>query len=282
MNPMARRYTLQPTRPDHPVKQRPFYREIRADVAAVENILISDLDAIERLVRRGGPPQPPPVPGASVDMLPLLQQVRDQGDQGSCFAFAGTACQALTDGLTSGSASQTVYAPADLSWNTRVLMGTTDQDSGGNLGDALLAMEQTGTCVEADMPYNPSVYATAPSSDAQANAATHKWSGRGYPIDVSDAANITNALADGYPVLLGFSVWTGFEHTGRDGVVPAPDGSNLGGHAQLFFAAPGAPAGTWGDQNSWGDGWGISGRCWFPQSGLSTIIEAYAMVSVSS
>jgi hypothetical protein len=215
-------------------------------------------------------------------MLPLLQPVRDQRQQGSCFAFAGTACQAGADALsaTPPAASTRVYAPADLSWNTRVIMGTTDQDSGGDLGDAVLAIE-SGTCLEQFMPYDPAVFATPPSADANANAAVNGFKGKFYPIDLSDPSHIDKALADGCLVYFGFSVWQGFENTGRDGVVPAPDGTDLGGHAQLFFSTPGAPAGTWPGQNSWGPDWGLAGREWFPKSAISTLMEAYACVTVS-
>jgi hypothetical protein len=286
-----RKYSLKPTRNDHPIKQRPFYSEIRDELNELETVALKDLVEIENRVldRRPNAPTPspdptpaPPATATSVDMLPLLQPVRDQGQQGSCFAFAGTAGQALCDALgsTPPAVSGNEYAPADLSWNTRKIMGTTDQDSGGNLGDACQAME-AGTCLESFMPYNQEVFATAPSSAAAADSVKHPFKGRFYPIDMSTEGALDQALADGCPVYIGFWVWQGFENTGSDGVVPPPDGSNLGGHAQLFFFTPSAPAGTWGDQNSWSSSWGLNGRCWFPKVGLSTIMDAFVMVPVS-
>lgn len=293
---MSRKYTLKPTPSDHPVKQRPFLHEIRDDLAELEEVLVEDLRRIEdaalgRRALTGGPePTHPPVPGTPpqpVDMLPVLQDVRDQGEQGSCFAFAGTAAQALCEGLALSPPARvpTVYAPADLSWNTRVLMGTSDQDSGGNLGDAIVAQENPGTCEESFMPYDPAVFDQAPSADAVVNGNKHEVKFKAYPVDLSDPANIDAALADGYPVYLGFGVWRGFEEgTGSDGMVPPPDGTQLGGHAQLFFSTP-VPASVrypaWPAQNSWGQGWGLNGREWFPKSGISTIWEAYALVPVS-
>jgi hypothetical protein len=290
-----RKYSLQPTRPDHPVKLRPFLHEIREELTKFAAPLLSDLTTIENLVlhRRSDPtpnptPEPtPPTPAPTpapplVDMLPLLQAVRDQGTQGSCFAFAGTAIQALGEGVSANPPGviQNVYAPADLSWNTRVLMGTQDQDSGGNLGDAIQSME-SGTCIEPLMPYNQDVFATPPDTAAVSDSTNHPLKGKFYPIDISDPKNIDDALADGRPVYLGFSVWQGFESTGSDGIVPPPDGTDLGGHAQVFFSTTVVPDGTWPAQNSWGVGWGLAGREWFPKSGFSTLIEAYALVSTS-
>lgn len=299
---MSRKYLLKPTPSDHPVKQRPFLHEIRDELNALETVGMEALKAIEAaaLGRRKNvepptPPTPAPDPGpapnpepqaAPLDMLPVLQDVRDQGDQGSCFAFAGTAAQAACEGmaLTPPARIPTVYAPADLSWNTRFLMGTTGQDSGGDLGDAILAQENPGTCEEKFMPYDPAVFATPPNSDALANGNTHKATFKAYPVDVSSAANIDQALADGYIIYFGFGVWNGFESTASDGTMSAPDGSNVGGHAQLLFYTQvpltvGYPA--WPGQNSWGLGWGLAGREWFRKDALSTIWEAYALVPVA-
>jgi hypothetical protein len=295
---MARKYLLQPTRADHPVKLRPFYHEVAEELAKLETVTLNDLAIVDSFVldrrHQVSPPAPTPVPPSPapapaskpVDMLPLLQPPGDQGQQGSCSAFAGTHAQNLCEALAGAppalGPSSTTYSEACLYWNTRALMGTTDQDSGGNLGDAIQAQEQNGTCISSLDGYNDAVFNQAPDAAAVADEANHKAKFHAYPIDTSNPANITKALEDGNPVYLGFYVWQGFENTGSDGIVPPPDGTNLGGHAQLFFFTPSAPAGTWGDQNSWGDGWGLGGRCWFPQAAVSTIMEAYALVPVAS
>lgn len=294
---MAHKYLLHKTRADHPILQRPFYHEIAEELAKLQAPVLADLAALEKLVldrRHTAPtptpdPQPAPTPSpaaAPVDMLPLLQPTGDQKDQGSCFAFAGTHGQNLCEALAvaSPAPSLVTYSEACLSWNTRVLMGTSDQDSGGNLGDAIQAQEQTGTCLSALMPYNSEIFNVPPDATATADEANHKAKFKAYPIDVSDPANIDKALADGNPVYLGFWVWQGFESTGSDGVVPAFDGTNLGGHAQLFFWTDISKLGwtdAWPDQNSWGAGWGLNGRCGFPRSAASTIMEAFALVPVA-
>lgn len=302
---MAHKYKLQLSRADHPVRLRPFLHEMRDDLAKLEAPILADLEKIEAMVldRRHRaptpvppdptptpPPQPPapaPSPTAAVDMLPLLQDTGDQGQQGSCFSFAGTHAQNLCEALAPATPapSPVTYSEACLSWNTRVRMGTSDQDSGGNLCDAIQVQEQVGTSLSALMPYNDEVFNVAPDAAAVADEANHKAKFKAYPVDLSDPANIDKALADGYPVYLGFWVWQGFENTGTDGIVPPPDGSNLGGHAQLFFATDISKLGwtdAWPDQNSWGAGWGLNGRCGFPRSAASTIMEAYALVPVAA
>ena len=60
---MSHKYTLKPTRPDHPVKLRPFYKEIRDDLLAFAAPLLSDLENIEKLVlHRRANPAPAPTP----------------------------------------------------------------------------------------------------------------------------------------------------------------------------------------------------------------------------
>lgn len=285
---MTRAYKLKPTRPDHPVKQRPFLHELLTELQHLEDVGVKDLEAIEHLVKRRGPAPAPSVkasePAAAVDMSKLIQDAEDQGEQGACFAFAGTHAQNLCDALalTAPAPSLVKYAPACLSWNTRVLMGTTDQDSGGNLGDAIQAQEQVGTCVESLMPYSDQVFNVPPSPAAVGDEATHKATFRAYPLDLSDPQAIPKALSAGYPVYFGFWVWRGFENTGSDGLVPAFDGTNLGGHAQLAFYDPGAPSGTFGDQNSWATSWGKNGNCYFPLAAAQTVMEAYGLVPVSA
>lgn len=295
---MSRAYKLQKTPENHVTKLRPTYSEIREDLAQLETVALTDLKKLEEAAfgRRTTPVPPdpapapktepplPPAPVTPIDMQPLLQPTEDQGQQGSCFAFAGTHAQNLCEGLAKNppSPSTPTYSPACLSWNTRVMMGTSDQDSGGNLGDAILAQEQTGTCGEALMPYNQDVFNVPPDAAAVADEATHKATFKAYPLDMSSPANLDQALADGYPVYLGFWVWQGFENTGPDGICPPPDGTNLGGHAQLFFYTENfKPLDTWADQNSWGEMWGLNGRCWFPRTGFSTIMDAYVLVPVS-
>ncbi len=280
---MSHKYTLQPTRADHPIKQRLEYTTIRQSINALEEVGLEALAKIEALLHPLPPDPVPPAPGTPIEMLPLLQDTEDQGQQGSCFAFGGTHAQNLCEGIQGKAQSPVTYSPACLSWNTRALMGTTDQDSGGNLGDAIQSQEQTGTCLSSLMPYNQDVFNVPPDAAAVADEANHKAKFKAYPLDISKWENITTALADGCPVYFGFFVWQGFEDGAKsDGTVPPPDGTNLGGHANLLFFTSTAPAGTAGDQNSWGKTWGLNGRCWFPSSAIGTLMEAYALVPLDA
>ena len=286
---MSRAYKLVPTPDDHSIFDRPFFHEIAEELAKFEAPLLKDLEAIEEFLRRKkhepAPPPPAPGPGPApsepVDMLPLLQDTEDQGQQGSCFAFAGTHAQNLCEALVLGAPQPVKYSPACLSWNTRSIMGTTNQDSGGNLGDAITAQEQVGTCIEDVMPYNQYVFDVPPDTEAITNEALHRAGFKAYPLDFSKPENIDSALAAGYPIFFGFYVWGGFEKTASDGTMSMPDGSNLGGHAQLAYYTPvpaSVPYPAWPAQNSWDKTFGLLGREWFPKEAISTIMDGFVLV----
>lgn len=258
---------------------RPFYSQMREELLALENIAIADFERIEQAILGGRSRTPlPPAPIAPLDTSGYVPDALDQGDEGDCAAFAFCAGKTTCEGIGQGSRSTNAYAQQFAYWVCRMLMGTTDQDSGSNLGDMLLGAEQSGTALANVDPYVAGEFATPPSAAAFADAKDRLFSGKAYPL-ILDIAHISLALADGYPVLFGFGVWQGFESgTDSSGAVPDPDGTNLGGHANLLYFDPAAPSRTWADLNSWGQGWGRQGKCWWPQSGLPTIMEAYALV----
>jgi C1A family cysteine protease len=83
------------------------------------------------------------------------------------------------------------------------------------------------------------------------------------------------AIAAGHPVLLGITVYQGFERAGADGIVPpsSPGESPLGGHAILCVGYKDDPSVAGGGRlkllNSWSASYGDHGFCYVPYSYLN-------------
>ncbi|MFH7191396.1 C1 family peptidase, partial [Klebsiella pneumoniae] len=86
-----------------------------------------------------------------------------------------------------------------------------------------------------------------------------------------DVDHLKAALASGFPVVVGFTVYPGFESdaAAKTGVVPMPGKKErpLGGHC-VFVVGYGQTPGTFTLQNSWGPDWGDKGCFTLPEAYL--------------
>jgi len=62
------------------------------------------------------------------------------------------------------------------------------------------------------------------------------------------------------PLLYCIPVYSNFSPN-AEGIIPLPSGTLLGYHAMVLI---GWKPGYWLVQNSWGQSWGLNGRCWIP------------------
>lgn len=193
----------------------------------------------------------------------------DQGDLGSCTANAIAAALRYCAGMLG-------LADIDPSrlwiyYQERVIEGTTDQDSGAQLRDGLKVVSSEGWPPESAWPYDPARYADAPppAVDTQAKADLVTKYMR---VTVTPLA-LKQALAAGYPVVVGFEVFESFESdvVTRTGVVPMPGRSEdvIGGHAVLCVGYDDASQ-RFTCRNSWGDGWGAAGYFTIPYAYLGS------------
>lgn len=214
----------------------------------------------------------------AISWRPLMRPVRDQGQEGSCFAHAVAALKEFScvkweeaqgnPALPLGSYLSVAY----LSWRTRLAEGTFPADSGASLADAMAVLKAWGTCPEAFLPYdaNPAQAGTAVSDVA---AQPYRC---GEPLTVDlDAVSWRQVLGAKKLIAIGFQVPASFEDTGADGMVPqqTPGEPILGGHAVLVTGWD--PDRGFEVRNSWGQDWGDGGYCWFPESYLSQVWESW-------
>jgi C1A family cysteine protease len=229
-------------------------------------ILPSRPDSRDYLAKVEHYPPPPPegeVPAANIPAP------RDQGQEGACWGFCGTSARMV---YLMANGQSVVLSPAFLYYNTRQAMGDTADDTGSDMRTGLDTALKIGLTPESLMPYQAGAWRTAPSPDAVAAASQYAIAAY---ARVNDMDTLKAAIAAGHPVLLGITVYEGFERAGADGIVPpsSPGEAPLGGHAILCVGykddATVAGGGRLKLLNSWSASYGDHGFCYVPYSYLN-------------
>lgn len=195
----------------------------------------------------------------------FLPPVYNQQELGSCTANAS--CAAYQFDQTKEGLPTWPTNPSRLFvyYNTRAIEGTTDQDSGGQIRDAVSSIVTYGTVPEEELPYDISSFTVKPSDTVYARAIDHKATQ--YQSLNQSAFMLKGALAMGHPVIFGFSVYDSFESdaVASTGMVNLPTNSEscVGGHAVLIVGYDDATS-RFTVRNSWGADWGMAGYFTMP------------------
>ena len=203
---------------------------------------------------------------SSVDLRPYSSAIEDQGQLGSCTGNAIAAAIELVD--------RKKNKPLEVSrlfiyYQERLLEGTISVDAGAYIRDGIKACYTWGAPVESLWPYTISKFATKPSTAAYTDALRRKVTGY---QRCTDFAAVKNALASGYPVVAGFSVYSSFYNITSNGIMPYPNVTtehSLGGHAICIVGYNDNYGGTPGNgrficKNSWSSRWGKNGYFYMP------------------
>lgn len=141
---------------------------------------------------------------------------------------------------------------------TRTIEGTTSEDSGASIRDAIKAGVKYGVANEADYPYDILKFADNPPPNIWTEAAAHKVASY-HAVTDGDIGTMKSVIASGYPIGFGFTVYSYFmsAQMASQGILhlPGPNETVEGGHAvclvgyddskQMFLV-----------RNSWGTSWG--------------------------
>jgi C1A family cysteine protease len=137
-------------------------------------------------------------------------------------------------------------------------------DTGAVIRDSFKAINNYGICSEFTWPYIINKFAINPSDLAWSEALNHQ--SIRYESVPQKKEYIMDAVASGFPVVYGKSVYESFEasEVASTGIVPYPRRCReqlLGGHCMVIFDYD--ETGTI-ELNSWGTGWGQNGVCHVP------------------
>lgn len=209
----------------------------------------------------------PPV----VDLRPGCPAVYDQGSLGSCTANAiGGAHQ--MEHMKQGCADS--FAPSRLFiyYGERAMEGTINEDAGAIIRDGMSFVADKGACRETLWPYDVDKFKVAPPAECYTDATAHKVIS--YHAVAHNLNEIKACLAEGYPVVFGFTVYESFEsaEVARTGVMPMPNLRReqcMGGHAVLAVGYDDTRKALI-VRNSWGAGWGDAGYFYMPYGYITT------------
>jgi C1A family cysteine protease len=188
-------------------------------------------------------------------MRALLPPVLDQGQRGTCVAFAVTAAHEIA--RAAGTAVSEDLSEEALYWGCKVIDG--NWRTGTSFDSAAAAISTTGQPLEAVWPYEPrrraGVRYDPPSKP------TADWHTSGLDKAILDLASVRTELDAGRPVVLGLTLFDTLFRPSPDGRINAPavGSSTRGKHAVL---AVGHDTGALLIRNSWGTTWALGGYGW--------------------
>ncbi|HEX5369334.1 MAG TPA: C1 family peptidase [Dehalococcoidia bacterium] len=207
---------------------------------------------------------------SSVDMRSQCPPIYDQGNLGSCTA------NSIAAGVQFLQMKQQIpnFIPSRLFiyYQERLDQGDVANDTGASIRESAKAVATYGVPPETDWPYDISKFAEKPPGVAYTDAEQTKVTQ--YLAVAQSAQQMKSCLANGYPIHIGFSVYSSFESqaVAQSGAVPMPDLAHeqlLGGHAVTVVGYDDGPQ-TWLCRNSWGTGWGMAGYFTFPYAYLTS------------
>ena len=194
----------------------------------------------------------------SVDLRDDMPPIYDQQALGSCSANALSGAIEY-DQTKNKMASVFIPSRLFIYYQERSIENTIDSDSGAMLRDGIKACNTFGVCPEDLWSYDIGKFTQNPTKEAYDSAINHKIVS--YRTVEQDLNSLQTALASGYPIIFGITVYSSLEgaQVAQTGIVPMPDPSEncLGGHAILLCGYNNATK-LFTFRNSWGN-WGDKG-----------------------
>ena len=195
----------------------------------------------------------------AVSLRTVMPPVFNQGNLGSCTSNAAAALFAYVHGGGP-------YSRLQIYYDERVMEGTVAYDAGAQIKDSIQVLAKIGAGLEIDWPYDVSKFADAPPPKELQEAAQNKAIVYSRVVTGYD---FRNCLAQGFPFIIGFTVYESMEgnEVATTGIVPMPSPNEriMGGHAVCVIGYSIIDGVLYYEvRNSWGDQWGDSGNFYIP------------------
>ena len=199
---------------------------------------------------------------SSVDLRNFCTLVEDQQNLGSC---TGQAIAGAIEYLNKKNNSIVDVSRLYIYYFERMYLGTVNWDSGAYIRDGIKTVYNYGAPLERLWPYIISRFKMRPAASVVNDGMRRKVTRYERIVDLNGCIN---ALADGYPVIVGFLVYSSFMRNAvvRTGMMPYPNVRTeplLGGHAVLLVGYDNRTR-RFIARNSWGSRWGDRGYFYMP------------------
>ena len=197
-----------------------------------------------------------------VDLRSFCSPIENQGSLGSC---TGQAIAGAIELLNKRNGKHKDISRLFIYYYERLLLGTVNYDSGAYIRDGIKATNHYGASLESHWPYNIRKFRQEPIKEAKEDALNRKVTRY---ERIEDFNGCIDALSNGYPVIIGFHVYTSFmsNTVARTGNMPYPNTRRerlLGGHAVLLVGYNKTKK-VFIARNSWGTSWGAKGYFYMP------------------
>ena len=203
---------------------------------------------------------------AKVDLRPLMTAVESQGDTMSCTANAVAGAYEYLQKMHLDDSYD--VSRLFVYYNARDMDDEYDEieDAGSCIDIAVESLSEYGICAEETWPFDEDIVNDEPDEGAYEEAADFLV--EDFSVVDVDLNAWKSALADGYPIIFGLSLYNSFDNHRKPGLVPMPTKKEVAradhsGHAMLCVGYS-EPDQVFIVRNSWGKGWGDKGYCYLP------------------
>ncbi|WP_165828216.1 C1 family peptidase [Chryseobacterium phosphatilyticum] len=208
-------------------------------------------------------------------IIPNTPQIENQGQEGSCVAFA-TAYAAASileynfKGVTSPRSPEYVYNQVKIS----------GCPNGTYVSSGLNLIKNQGVCSWNEMPYTDAECSTQPNAAQKSAASTHKFT-TWATVDKTNINNVKTLLSMNLPIVIAITVDGSFDSlsSASNWIWKSHSGTVRGGHAICVVGYDDSKQ-AFKVQNSWGKTWGDNGFFWidyafFAKTTKGAINESY-------